>query len=200
MDFMNTQTAQNLARSVAGESQARSRYTVYAGVARKEGQEFLARVFEQTADNEKVHAQEFLEMLCKLAGGPVHNIDLSAGYPYELAATAENLKFAANGEGQEFEEIYPAFAKAAREEGFAEAAKLWENIAKIEGLHRNIFEDAHRQFTSGELFKKEQPVVWRCMNCGYVLDATQPWKSCPVCHKDTGWAMGFVDERQTPKA
>ncbi len=196
MDFLKTETAQNLARSIAGESQARSRYTVYADRARKEKQEYLARIFEQTADNEKIHAQEFLEMLVKLAGGPVHNIDLSAGYPYDLGSTAENLQFAADGEGQEHETIYPAFAKTAREEGYPEAAKLWENIAAIEGLHHNIFSDAHTQYTNGTLYKKERPVVWRCLNCGYILEANEPWKVCPVCHKDTGWAMGYVDERQ----
>ncbi len=200
MEFLKSQTAQNLARSVAGESQARSRYTVYAGQARKEGQEYLARVFEQTAGNEKVHAQEFLEMLVKLAGGPVDNIDIEAGYPYNLGKTADNLQFAADGEGQEYESIYPAFAKAAREEGYAEAAKLWENIAAIEGLHRNIFEEARRQFTGGTLYKKDKPVVWRCLNCGYIRESTEPWKTCPVCHKDAGWAMGYLDERDVPKA
>ena len=124
MDFLQSQTCQNLARSFAGESQARNRYTVYALQARKEKQEYLARLFEQTADNEKVHAQEFLEMLVKLAGGPVHNLDIDAGYPYDLGNTAENLQFAAQGEDQEHREVYPAFARTAREEGFADAAAL----------------------------------------------------------------------------
>ncbi|MCI8842891.1 MAG: rubrerythrin family protein [Oscillospiraceae bacterium] len=199
MDFLSSQTAQNLARSVAGESQARSRYTVYAGQARKEKQEFIARIFEQTADNEKVHAQEFLEMLVKLAGGPVHNIDLTAGYPYDLGSTADNLQFAAEGEGQEHDTIYPEFARIAREEGYADAAKLWENIAAIEGLHHNIFLDAHKQYTDCTLYQKDKPVVWRCLNCGHIVEALEPWKVCPVCHKDMGWAMGYVDERQVPK-
>lgn len=199
MDFLATQTAQNLARSVAGESQARSRYTVYAAQARKEKQEFIARIFDQTADNEKIHAQEFLEMLVKLAGGPVHNIDLTAGYPYDLGATVDNLQFAASGEDQECQTIYPEFARTAREEGYADAAKLWENIAVIEGLHRNVFLDTHQQLSSGTLFKKDKPVVWRCLNCGHIVESLEPWKVCPVCHKDTGWAMGYVDERQTVK-
>ncbi len=198
MDFLKTQTAQNLARSFAGESQARSRYTVYAGRARKEEQEYLARIFEQTADNEKIHAQEFLEMLVKLAGKSLPNLDFDAGYPFELGSTAENLQFAANGEGQEHETIYPEFARIAREEGYAEAARLWENIAAIEGLHRNVFLDAHRQLTSGTLFKKDKPVVWRCLNCGYICESTEPWKTCPVCHKPGTWAEGYVDERNVP--
>lgn len=200
MDFLKSQTCLNLARSFAGESQARNRYTVYADRARKEKQEYLARIFEQTADNEKVHAQEFLEMLVKLAGGPVHNVTFDAGYPFDLGSTAENLQFAAQGEAQEHQEVYPAFARIAREEGFADAAALWEQIAPIEGLHHNVFTEAHRQYTGGTLYKKDKPVVWRCLNCGYISEAKAPWQTCPVCHKDTGWVEGYVDNKQAPKA
>ena len=196
MEFLQSQTCQNLARSFAGESQARSRYTIYAGQARKEGQEYLARIFEQTAENEAAHAKEFLEMLKKLAGKPAANIRFDAGYPYELGATAENLQFAAAGEQQEHGEIYPAFARIARKEGYADAAALWENIAVIEGLHHGVFSDAQRQLKSGSLYRKEQPVVWRCLNCGFITEAVEPWKVCPVCHKETGWAQGYVDDRQ----
>ena len=134
MEFLQSQTCQNLARSFAGESQARSRYTIYAGQARKEGQEYLARIFEQTAENEAAHAKEFLEMLKKLAGKPAANIRFDAGYPYELGATAENLQFAAAGEQQEHGEILPGLCTDCPEEGYADAAALWENIAVIEGL------------------------------------------------------------------
>lgn len=199
MDFLQSQTCQNLARSFAGESQARNRYTVYALQARREHQESLARIFDQTADNEKVHAQEFLELLVKLAGGPVDNLDLTAGYPFALGNTAENLLFAANGEDQEHREVYPAFARTAREEGFADAAALWEQIAPIEGLHHNVFEDARQQYTAGTLYKKAHPVVWRCLNCGYILEAAEPWQTCPVCHKDRGWVSAHVDDKLIPR-
>lgn len=199
MDFFTSKTALNLARSFAGESQARNRYTIYAEQARKEKQEYLARIFEQTADNEKVHAKEFLEMITKLAGKPVHNLDFDAGYPYALGNTAENLQFAAEGENQEHTEVYPAFAGIAREEGFADAAALWEKIAPIEGLHHNVFTDAHTQYTTGSLYKKDKPVVWRCLNCGYVIEAAAPWTTCPVCHKDQGWVEGYVDDKNAPR-
>ena len=101
MDFMQTQTCQNLARSFAGESQARQRYTQYAQQARKEGLEYLARLFEQTAGNEQAHAQEFLEKLQKYGRQPIENIDFSAGYPYTLGVTMENLLEAAKGENEE---------------------------------------------------------------------------------------------------
>ena len=195
MEFLKSQTCQNLARSIAGESQARARYTVYAEQARKEQQEYLARIFDQTADNEKVHAKEFLEMLTKLAGRSLDNLELSAGYPYQLGNTAENLQFAADGEAQEHREVYPAFAKTAREEGYPDAAALWENIAAIEGLHHQVFAEAKRQYTDGSLYRSQEPKVWRCLNCGYILEAAEPWKVCPVCHKDTGWVEGYVDHR-----
>ena len=200
MDFLKSQTCLNLARSFAGESQARNRYTVYAEQARKEKQEYLARIFDQTADNEKVHAKEFLEMIIKLAGKPVHNIEFDAGYPYDLGNTAENLQFAAEGEAHEHQDIYPEFARIAREEGYADAAALWENIAPIEGLHHNVFQEAHKQYTAQSLYRKEKPTIWRCLNCGYIAEAVEHWKVCPVCHKDTGWVQGYVDDRLAPHA
>ena len=134
MEFMQTQTCRNLARSFAGESQARQRYTQYADQARKEGLAYLARIFEETAANEQIHAQEFLEKLQKYGRQPIENIDISAGYPYTLGVTMENLLEAAKGENEESVRVYPGFAKTAREEGYADIASLWENIARIEAV------------------------------------------------------------------
>ena len=139
MEFMQTQTCRNLARSFAGESQARQRYTQYADQARKEGLAYLARIFEETAANEQIHAQEFLEKLQKYGRQPIENIDISAGYPYTLGVTMENLLEAAKGENEESVRVYPGFAKTAREEGYADIASLWENIARIEAVHRDVF-------------------------------------------------------------
>ena len=133
MNFLQSQTMQNLARSFAGESQARNRYTFYAQQARGEGQEGLARLFEQTAENEKIHAEEFWELLTKHGGKTIENIDLEAGYPFSFGNTGENLQFAAEGEQAEHERVYPAFAQTAEEEGYADAARLWRMIASIEG-------------------------------------------------------------------
>ncbi len=200
MDFMSSNTCQNLARSFAGESQARNRYTIYAAQARKESQEYLARIFETTADNERVHAEEFLEKLQKYGKQPIENIDISAGYPYSLGATMENLFQAARGEDGEALQIYPAFAAEARREGFSDVAVLWENIARIEALHRDSFMQAYNELQTQSLYKKEQPVVWRCMNCGYVTLANEPWSVCPVCSKDRGWVEGYVQQRKLPSA
>ena len=132
MEFMDTKTCQNLARSFAGESQARTRYALYAATARTEGWEYLARIFEQTAANELAHAEQFLEKLQQHGKQPIENIDVAAGYPFTHGVTMENLYEAAHSEEQEFLDAYPAFAAAAREEGFPDVAALWEQIAKIE--------------------------------------------------------------------
>lgn len=195
MEQINKQeTLLNLARSFAGESQARTRYTVYAQVARKEGYEWIARVFEETAANEAVHAEEFLEQLEKL-GGCAPNIDLHAGYPFQLGTTAENLQFAANGELEEHDEAYPGFAEVARRENFDEAARLWLQIARIEGVHHNVFKSMHEQLVSGTLTQKETPIQWRCLNCGYTYEGIRACDPCPVCGKPAGWQSGELDQR-----
>ncbi|MBQ1264085.1 MAG: rubrerythrin family protein, partial [Oscillospiraceae bacterium] len=167
MSFMQTQTCVNLAKSFAGESQARNRYTVYAAQARKEGYEYLARIFDETADNEKIHAEEFLEKLQKYGHQPIENIDICAGFPYTLGVTMENFLYASRGENEEHTDIYPAYAATAMEEGHADIAALWEQISVVEGVHRDVFMQAYEQLQTGSLYKKDQPVVWRCLNCGH---------------------------------
>lgn len=189
------ETIFNLARSFAGESQARTRYTVYAQVARKEGHEWIAQVFEETAANEAVHAEEFLEQLDKL-GGCADNIDLHAGYPFQLGTTAENLQYAAHGERMEHDEAYPSFAEMARREGHDEAARLWLQIARIEGVHHNVFRQLHEQLTAGTLTEKKKPIVWRCLNCGYTYEGIRACDPCPVCGKEAGWQEGTLDRKQ----
>ena len=199
MEFMDTKTCKNLARAFAGEAQARTRYTVYAAAARQEGQEYLARIFEQTADNERAHAEQFLDKLQQHGRQPIENIEITAGYPYTLGVTMENLFEAARSEEQEFLDAYPAFAAAAREEGFPDVAALWEQIAHIEGLHRDIFREAYSQMQTGTLYKKGQPVVWRCLNCGHIVLANEAWTVCPVCKKPQGWVMGELPEKKLPE-
>ena len=148
MEFIHSETRKNLVRSFAGESQARTRYTIYAEVARKENCEWIARVFEETAANEAVHAQEFLEMLQELEGC-AENIPVDAGYPFQLGTTAENLGFAADGEKDEHDEAYPGFAEIARREGFKDAARLWMQIARIEGVHHLQFKTLEEQLLKG---------------------------------------------------
>lgn len=200
MQFMDTKTCQNLARSFAGESQARTRYALYAAVARQEEQEYLARLFEQAADNELAHAEQFLLALQAHGKQPIENIDLSAGYPFTHGVTMENLFEAAHGEEQEFLEVYPAFAAAARDEGFPDLAALWTKIAFVEGLHRDVFREAYSQMQTGTLYRKGQPIVWRCLNCGHIVLANEPWQVCPVCKKGRGWVEGDIPTRRLPQS
>ena len=195
METKNCETILNLARSFAGESQARTRYTIYAEEARKEGMEWIARIFEETAANEAVHAEEFLEML-KSLGGCADNIDLTAGYPYQLGNTTENLAAAAAGELHEHDEAYPAFAQTARQEGFDDAARLWLQIARIEGVHHNTFLAMKEQLESGTMTKKEKAVVWRCLNCGYTYEGPNACDPCPVCGKSAYWQEGELDKKK----
>ena len=194
-ETLRNETLINLAKSFAGESQARTRYTVYAQVARKEGKEWIAQVFEETADNEAVHAEEFLEHLQKL-GGCGDNIDLQAGYPFQLGTTQENLLYAANGELDEHDAVYPQFAEIARREGFEDTARLWMQIARIEGVHHNVFKSLHEQLASGSLTEKETPVMWRCLNCGYTYEGIRACDPCPVCGKNVGWQEGELDKKK----
>lgn len=200
MDFMRSQTIQNLARSFAGESQARTRYTIYAHIAREQHQEYLARLFDHTAENERAHAQAFLRLIQTHSPQPLENLDICAGYPYTLGITMENLLQAAHGEEEEFKTIYPAFAATARSEGYSDAAALWERIAQIEGVHSAVFREAYAQLQTGALYQKDTPTVWRCLECGYIAHSNQPWEVCPVCGKPRGWVAGDIEERRLPSA
>lgn len=195
MDFMYSETRKNLVRSFAGESQARTRYTIYAGKAREENCEWIARVFEETAANEAVHAEEFLQML-KALGGCAENIVVEAGYPFQSGTTAENLGFAAEGELDEHDNAYPGFAEMARREGFRDAALLWMQIARIEGVHFNQFRSLQEQLSRGELTEKKEPIHWRCLNCGYTYEGIRACDPCPVCGKSAGWQEGELDRKQ----
>lgn len=195
MEFAHSETRKNLVRSFAGESQARTRYTIYAQVAREENCEWIARIFEETAANEAVHAEEFLEMLQEL-GGCGDNIQVDAGYPFQLGTTAENLGFAADAEKEEHDDAYPGFAELARREGYKDAARLWMQIARIEGVHHNQFKTLEEQFLKGELTEKESPILWRCLNCGYTYEGIRACDPCPVCGKSAGWQEGDLNRRQ----
>ena len=188
-------TLTNLARAFAGESQARTRYTIYAQQARKEGFEWIARIFEETAANETVHAEEFLEQLQSL-GGCADCIQLDAGYPFQLGSTCDNLSYAAQGELHEHDDAYPEFAEIARREGFDNAARLFTLIARVEGVHHNTFCQLYEQMRSGNLTEKQSPVMWRCVNCGHTYESTRAAEQCPICSKGSGWQEPPLDKKQ----
>ncbi len=172
-----TQTEKNLLTAFAGESQARNRYTFFASVARKEGYEQIANIFTETAGNEKEHAKVFFKYL---EGG---DVEIAAAYPAGMiGATKTNLGAAADGEKLEWSEIYPDFEKIAREEGFAEVATSFKEIAEVEEFHEGRYRKLAKNVGVGEVFKKKASVKWHCTNCGYLHEGTEAPKVCPACN------------------
>ncbi len=178
MEFKNSQTAQNLLKAFAGESQARNRYTFAASIARKEGLEHVAAIFMETAENEKEHAKLFFKQLEPLSSSM---IEIVASYPAVAGDTAAQLKAAYEGEAEEWGELYPQFAQVAREEGFAEAARVFEQVAKVEKEHEARFRRLYDHVVNGTVFQRGEKIYWRCRNCGHIHEGTTAPKVCPVC-------------------
>lgn len=178
MEFKESKTARNLLKAFAGESQARNRYSFAASVARKEGLEHVAAVFEETAANEREHAKLFFALLSPLAPSA---LEIQAAYPVVTGDTAAQLEAAVVGEGEEWMGLYPEFAKIAREEGFDAAARAFEWIAKVEKEHEARFKRLLSHVVEGTVFKREGKIYWRCRVCGHIHEAPVAPKVCPVC-------------------
>lgn len=171
-----TQTEQNLLKAFAGESQARGRYTYYASVAKKEGYEHIAAIFLETAEQEKEHAKRFFKFL---EGGMV---EITASYPAGIiSTTAENLQAAADGENEEWTELYPEFARIAEEEGFKKVATAFKMIAKVEAEHEARYRALWQRVVDEKVFEREEEIEWQCRNCGYVHTGKKSPENCPAC-------------------
>jgi rubrerythrin len=181
MGRKGSRTEKNLLAAFAGESQARNRYTFYAGIASKEGYEGIANTFLETADNEKKHAHLFFK---QLEGS---DVEITAGYPTRIGDTATNLAAAAAGEREEWKTIYPTFGRIAEEEGFAAAAHIFRLIAGVEAHHENRYLALLKRVQEGTLFQREEAIGWKCLKCGHVHEGTEAPGACPVCHHPRGW-------------
>jgi len=171
-----SQTEKNLLIAFTGESQARNRYTYFAGVAKKEGLVQIADIFEETANQEKEHAKRFFKFL---EGG---ELEITESFPAgKIESTLENLRSAAAGEEHEWQEMYPGFAKVAREEGFDKIADTFDAISIAEKQHGKRYKDLADNLEAGKVFKRNGKVVWRCRNCGYLHEAEEAPKLCPAC-------------------
>jgi rubrerythrin len=171
-----TQTEKNILTAFAGESQARNRYNYFASKAKKEGYVQIAAIFEETANQEKEHAKRLFKLL---EGGEV---EISGAFPAGVVGTTlDNLKESAAGENHEHTVMYPEFAATARQEGFGEIAAIFEAIAVAEKQHEKRYLDLMNNIKEGKVFKREQPVVWRCRNCGYLHEGTEAPEECPAC-------------------
>ncbi len=177
-----TQTEQNLLKSFAGESQARNRYTFFASVAKKEGFEQIAAVFTETAEQEKEHAKRFFKFL---EGGMV---EITASFPAgKIGKTQENLLSAAEGENEEWSDLYPQFAEIAQREGFDQIAKVWLAIASVEREHERRYRALLERVIEDKVFERDEPIEWQCRNCGYVHTGEEAPDMCPSCAHPQGY-------------
>jgi len=174
--FKGSETEKNLLKAFAGESQARNRYSYFSSQAKKDGYEQISFIFSDTADNEKEHAKRFFKFL------EGSDLEITASFPAGvIGTTAENLKAAAAGENLEWSTLYPDFAAVADKEGFAEIATVFRDIAKAEVGHEKRYLALLKNVVTGQVFKKPTTVKWRCRNCGYISEGTEPPDECPAC-------------------
>jgi rubrerythrin len=175
-NLKGTQTEKNILTAFAGESQARNRYTYFASQAKKEGYVQIQAIFEETANQEKEHAKRLFKFL---EGG---DAEIQAAFPAGVIGnTMDNLMASAAGENHEYTEMYPGFAKIAREEGFEEIAAVMEAIAVAEKQHEKRYLALANNIKAGRVFKRDNTVVWRCRNCGYLHEGTDAPDECPAC-------------------
>lgn len=176
MTLKGSKTEKNLLKAFAGESQARNRYTYFAGAAKKEGYMQISMAFEETANQEKEHAKRFFKFL---EGGEVM---IEAAFPAGMISdTKANLRASADGESHEWGSLYPEFAKTARQEGFEPVAKTFEAISVAEKQHERRYRGLLKNIEEGKVFKKDGKVKWRCLNCGYMHEGTEAPENCVAC-------------------
>lgn len=176
VELKGTETEKNLLVAFAGESQARNRYTFFASAAKKEGFEQISSIFQETADNEKEHAELFFKHLRGEA------VEITASYPAGvIGSTSENLKAAAEGEKLEWGTLYPNFAEVAEKEGFKDIARTFRMVAEVEKYHEQRYLKLLSNIEQGKVFKKDSPIKWKCRNCGYVYEGKEAPEKCPVC-------------------
>ena len=177
MELKGSKTEKNLMAAFAGESQARNRYTYFSSKARKEGFRQIAEIFEETANQEREHAKRLFKFM------PGGEVEITGTFPSGVIGdTVENLKAAASGENHEWTNMYPTFSKIAEEEGFEEIAKTFSSIAIAEKQHERRYLAIARNIAEGRVFKKDTPVTWRCLNCGYIHQGSEAPDECPACN------------------
>ena len=187
-----TKTAENLMKSFAGESQARTRYTYYASIAKKQGYVQISNIFMETAEQEKEHAKKFYKYLKEDFVDEM--IEITASYPVSFHEdTMANLKAAAAGENEEWTELYPEFAKVAREEGFEAIAITFERVSEVEKRHEARYNKLAKNIEEGKVFKKDEKVFWKCLNCGHIHEGEEAPVVCPTCIHPQGYFEVFVE-------
>ena len=187
-----TKTAENLMKSFAGECQARTRYTYYSSIAKKQGYVQISNIFMETAEQEKEHAKKFYKYLKEDFVDEM--IEITASYPVSFHEdTMANLKAAAAGENEEWTQLYPEFAKIARAEGFEAIAITFERISEVEKRHEDRYNKLAKNIEEGKVFKKDEKVLWKCLNCGHIHEGEEAPKVCPTCVHPQGYFEVFVE-------
>ncbi len=185
IDFKNSETKENLMKAFAGESQARNRYEMAAGIAKKQNLNVVEMIFKFTADQEKEHAEVFYKYLSECSGD---NIEITGAYPVDISNdVCELLEFAKHNEYQEHDDVYQHFGNKAKEEGFDNIANTFFEIAKIEKTHGDRFAHIAELLKSNKLFVSDVTCKWMCLNCGNILEVQQVPQKCPVCQHDKGY-------------
>ena len=193
MELANSKTKENLMRAFAGESQARNRYSIAQAKARQLHYG-ISELFRITADEEKAHAEVFYSHLSELSG---QQIEISADYPADVSDDiCTLLNMAVQHEENEASSLYPEFARTARDEGFADIARDFENIAKIENRHSQRFKAAAKLMEEGKLYSSDENEVWVCLNCGFILESSNAPENCPVCGVPQGYYVRLSDDKR----
>ncbi len=187
MELFKSKTLTNLARAFAGECQARTRYEFIEYGARNEGYKAIADLIDSVVYNEFNHARMFYTCIQQASQKEIRDIEICAGYPFkEKWNLMDNLRLAAEDEQKEAEEIYPVFAKIAREEGFEDIAGLFDNVITVEKKHQRLFTELYEQMKNGTLYKRKTPTLWKCPSCGYEEVLNEAWQKCPLCQAEQG--------------
>ncbi len=173
-------TLENLAKAFVGESQARNRYNIYSKIAREEGYEQIASIFEETSNQERTHAKTLFKLIQELKGD-VKELKIETGVPTGFGKTEDNLQYAIDGETHEWESMYPEFAKIAEDEGLTKIAAKLKLIAQAEKHHKERYEKLLKNLQDGKVFKKDEKVFWVCRECGYMYFSENALEKCPCC-------------------
>jgi len=193
-EFKNSKTAENLMKAFAGESQARNRYNYYSSIAYKQGYKQIGNIFNETAENEKEHAKLFYKKLVEHGMDTEVIILNGAAYPVALSNdTLKNLEYSANGEQEEWTQLYPEFANIAEQEGYKDVAILFKLIANIEKEHEERYRKLAKNLIENNVFKKENSVFWKCINCGHMSNGTDAPLECPTCKHPQAYFEVFLE-------
>lgn len=189
MEFNESVTKKNLARSFAAECQAGARYQFMSKCALADQQKFISDTMKTLAKNEMAHAKAFYDHILDLGGGSSKNISIEAGYPFEMPDISSSLLEESKIEEAEANNIYPSFARIAKDEGFADVAKTFQMVADVEATHHQILKYLGSLYKSKKMYKREKPTEWKCSNCGHVEIAKEGFKTCPLCKLPQGYTI-----------